>query len=70
MMDQALANQAQNVPEAAKTCGVCGETVRSGPRPEPRAMATTVGQVCWEEPERYCPRCRAAFFPSIPRFGD
>ena len=62
MMDQALANQAQNVPEAAETCGVCGETVRSGPRPEPRAMATTVGQVCWEEPERYCPRCRAAFF--------
>ena len=69
MMDQALANQAQNVPEAAETCGVCGGTVRSGPRPEPRAMATTVGQVRWEEPERYCPRCRAAFFPSIPRFG-
>lgn len=70
MMDQALTNQAQTVPEAAETCGVCGEAVRSGPPPEPRAMTTTVGQVRWEEPKRYCPKCRAAFFPSIPGFGD
>lgn len=70
MMDQALANQAPNVPAAAETCGVCGVGVRSGPQPEPRTMATTVGQVGWDEPKRYCPQCRAAFFPSIPEFGD
>ena len=70
MMDQALANQAQTVPEEGETCGVCGATVRSGPPPEPRTMATTVGQVGWEEPQRYCPKCRAAFFPSVPEFGD
>ena len=70
MMDQALANQAQTVPEEGETCGVCGATIRSGPPPEPRTMATTVGQVGWEEPQRYCPKCRAAFFPSVPEFGD
>ena len=70
MMDLALANQAQNVPEGAEACGVCGAAVRSGPPPEPRTMATTVGPVGWEEPKRYCPRCRAAFFPSVPEFGD
>jgi hypothetical protein len=66
MMNQALATQGQNVPEGAETCGVCGAVVRAGP-PEPRAMATTVGPVGWEEPKRYCPQCRAAFFPSVPR---
>ena len=70
MMDQALTNQAQNGPEETETCGVCGEAVRSGPPPEPRIMATTVGQVRWEEPKRYCPKCRAAFFPSVPEFGN
>ncbi len=69
MMNQALAKQGQNVPEGAETCGVCGEVVRAGP-PEPRAIATTVGHVAWEEPKRYCPKCRAAFFPSVPRSGD
>ncbi len=70
MMDQALVNQAHNVPEEAETCGVCGGEVRSGPPPDPRAMATTVGSVSWEEPKRYCPKCRAAFFPSVPEFGN
>jgi hypothetical protein len=70
MMDQALAHQAQNVPQGAETCGVCGAAVRSGPPPEPRAMVTTVGSVAWEEPKRYCPQCRAAFCPSVPESGD
>ncbi len=60
-MDQALVNQAHNVPEEADACGVCGAAVRSGPPPEPRAVTTTVGPVGWEEPKRYCPQCRAAF---------
>ncbi len=70
MMDQALAQQAQHVPQEAETCGVCGEPVRSGPPPEPRAMANTVGPVSWQEPKRYCPQCRAAFLSSVPRVGD
>lgn len=70
MIRQALDNQAQNVPEVAETCGVCGEAVQSGPPPELRAVTTTVGEVCWPEPKRYCPKCRAAFFPSGSGFGD
>jgi hypothetical protein len=70
MMDQALAGQAQAVPEEAPTCGVCGAAVRPGPPPEPRAVTTTVGTVHWHEPKYYCPTCRAAFFPSVPRTGD
>jgi hypothetical protein len=69
MMDQALAQQAQNVPQEAETCGVCGEVVRAGPPPQTRVLATTVGQVDWEEPQRYCPQCRAAFFPSVAWVG-
>ena len=68
MMNHALANQAQDVPEHAENCGVCGEVVRAGP-PELRIVATTVGPVRWEQPKRYCPQCRAAFFPPVPRTG-
>jgi hypothetical protein len=70
MMDQALAGQAQAVPASAQTCGVCNSPVRAGPSGQPRAVTTTVGTVHWIEPERYCPKCRAAFFPSVPEFGD
>ncbi len=70
MIHQALVNQAEQVPEAAEACGVCGAAVQCGPPPEPRALTTTVGLVQWNEPKRYCPKCRAAFFPSGPEFGD
>ena len=70
MINQALVNQAEHVPDTAETCGVCGAAVQSGPPPEPRAMTTTVGTARWSEPKRYCPKCRAAFFPSGPEFGD
>ena len=70
MMDQALVGQAQAVPATAQTCGVCGTPVQSGPPGQPRTVTTTVGTVHWTEPTRYCPQCRAAFFPSVPEFGD
>jgi hypothetical protein len=70
LMNQALAGQAEHVPEAAENCGACGGAVQSGPPPEPRALTTSVGAVQWSEPKRYCPQCRAAFFPSGPRPGD
>jgi hypothetical protein len=70
MMDQALAGQAQAVPAEARACGVCGTPVQAGPPGEPRAVTTTVGTVHWIEPKRYCPKCRAAFFPSVPELGD
>jgi len=70
MLNQALVNQASKVPETAEVCGVCGESVQSSPTPEPRAVTTTVGTAQWSEPKRYCPKCRAAFFPSVPITGD
>jgi hypothetical protein len=70
MMDQALAGQALAVPATAQACGVCGTPVQAGPPGEPRAVTTMVGTVHWIEPKRYCPQCRAAFFPSVPEFGD
>ena len=32
-------------------------------------MQTRVGTAHWNEPKRYCPKCRAAFFPSSRALG-
>jgi hypothetical protein len=34
--------------------------------PEPRDVMTEVGRAAWLEPQRYCTKCRRAFFPSVP----
>ena len=70
MINQVVVNQAHQVPQTAEVCGVCGTAVQSGPPLEPRALTTTVGTARWSEPKRYCPQCRAAFFPSVPESGD
>jgi hypothetical protein len=69
MIDQALARQAAAVPPEAETCSGCGGAVAPTDGSEPRAVTTTVGTARWEEPKRSCPRCRAAFFPSVPELG-
>lgn len=70
IIEQGVADQAEHVPQEAETCGVCGQAVRGGPSPEPQELTTSVGPVQWSEPKRYCPKCRAAFFPSGPGLGD
>ncbi len=70
MMDQALTRQAHAVPPAAETCSGCGGRVEPNDDVEPRAVLTRVGKAHWPEPKRYCPRCRAAFFPSEPGIGN
>jgi hypothetical protein len=72
IMEQALTRQANDVPADAEVCPGCGQAVPPKPntRSETRTVSTTAGTVNWSEPERYCPRCRAAFFPSGPRVGD
>jgi len=70
MIDQALARQAAVVPVQANSCSACGTQLDPAGCTEPRAVATQVGTARWDEPKRYCPRCRAAFFPSIPGAGD
>ena len=70
MIDQALTRQAQSVPPEGETCSGRGGPVRSVDDTEPRGVLTRVGTVHWEEPKRYCPKCRAAFFPSDSSAGD
>ena len=70
MIDQALARQAEAVPDEADSCGGCGTSLDPGGGVESRAVATQVGTARWEEPKRYCPKCRAAFFPSVAGVGD
>jgi len=71
MIEQAVARQAATVPEEVKRCSGCDQPVaKVGDAPQPRAVATQVGTAQWNEPKRYCPRCRAAFFTSVAEFGD
>lgn len=70
MVEQAVARQAATVPAVAERCGGCDQPVTPAGSTEPRAVATQVGTAQWTEPKRYCPRCRAAFFPSVAEFGD
>jgi len=69
LMDQALTRQSPTVPPEAETCSGCGGHVEPTDDTQPRAVLTRVGTAHWPEPKRYCPRCRAAFFPSDPGAG-
>lgn len=69
MMDQALTRQGQAVPSEAETCSGCGGPVEPTDDTQPRAVLTRMGTAHWPEPKRYCPRCRAAFFPSDAGIG-
>ena len=70
MIEQAVARQAAVVPAEAERCSGCDQPITPTEHVEPRAVATQVGTAQWNEPKRYCPRCRAAFFPSVAEFGD
>jgi hypothetical protein len=70
MVEQAIRRQADDVPPEAEACSGCGVSVQPTDAHEPRAVQTRVGTAQWNEPKRYCPKCRAAFFPSVPRVGD
>jgi hypothetical protein len=70
MIEQAVARQAATVPAEAERCSGCDGPIAPAEHVEPRAVATQVGTARWDEPKRYCPQCRAAFFPSVAGFGD
>jgi hypothetical protein len=36
---------------------------------EPRVLLTRRGEIGWQEPQAYCPKCRKAFFPSVEDSG-
>jgi hypothetical protein len=64
LMQQALQRQADQPPPAElQSCPACAGPLVEGPK-EPRSLRTDTGVADWQEPARYCPRCRRAFFPS------
>lgn len=64
LLQQALQRQAdQPVPQPLQVCPACSGPLDERPK-EPRSVHTTLGTADWQEPARYCPRCRRAFFPS------
>ena len=69
LLRQGLARQAQTPPPRADACPTCGGPLDPA-EPEPRTVTTRAGEVGWQEPQRYCGRCRKAFFPSVPSSGD
>ena len=69
LLHQALQRQAnQPLPQHLQACPACSGSLDEHP-PEPRSVHTTCGTADWQEPARYCPRCRRAFFPSIQEPG-
>ena len=70
MIEQGVGRQAADVPPEAESCSGCGVSVKPTNASEPRGVQTRVGTAQWNEPKRYCPKCRAAFFPSVPSAGD
>jgi hypothetical protein len=70
MIEQGVGRQANDVPPEAESCSGCGVSVEVTDANEPRGVQTQVGTAHWNEPKRYCPKCRAAFFPSVSIAGD
>jgi hypothetical protein len=71
LMAESLAEQAVQGPrELWAVCPRCQRPAKAEPDVEPRLLDTRRGQVNWQEPKHYCPRCRQSFFPAVPRFGD
>jgi hypothetical protein len=66
MLAKALERQAKSElrAEPFRKCSGCSGPVDDKPDPEPRNVATRVGEAEWDEPHGYCRKCRQAFFPS------
>jgi hypothetical protein len=72
MLDESLARQATAAAQpaaATRTCPGCQQPLACDDA-NARLVQTRAGEAEWSEPEGYCPRCRRAFFPSVPEPGD
>ncbi len=49
-------------------CPSCQRATRAAD-PEPRILHSLAGDAEWSEPQRYCPKCRKAFFPQSQSLG-
>jgi hypothetical protein len=72
VLAEALARQAaahSEQPPATRHCPGCQQPL-VWDETNPRLVQTRAGTAVWSEPEGDCPRCRRAFFPSVPKLGD
>jgi hypothetical protein len=69
MLSQSLGEQAETEGHTAGKCGGCGEPI---PLEEiaGRLLQAKRGEAVWQESYGRCKRCRKAFFPSLPSFGN
>lgn len=66
IMEQAAgrqADQTSHAPPEYEVCPTCGQPVGVA-ESRPRPLTTRAGEVQWDEPQRYCRKCRRSFFPS------
>jgi len=72
LFDLLLVRQAEamhrDLPEDLRGCPSCKrDTIAQDP--EPRLLYSRAGIVEWQEPQRFCKRCRKAFFPQSRMLG-
>ncbi len=64
------ATSPQDRPADMQACPSCQRPLAdTAPQPAPRSLDTRAGEVDWQEPQEFCPRCRRAFFPSEQKSG-
>jgi hypothetical protein len=70
-LDLVLSRQAATFLSATTPfeCPRCGRDTLAVEDPEPRILHTPQGDAEWLEPQRYCPRCRKAYFPQSRSLG-
>lgn len=69
LLQQSLQRQAaEPVPVADEVCPTC-QRPGEGHDPQSRTVTTRVGDAHWNEPARFCSRCRRTFFPSVETLG-
>jgi hypothetical protein len=73
LLELGVARQSETLldqrPEQALACPDCQRPFAEPAQPSPRIMDTEAGEIHWQEPQEYCPRCRRAFFPSESKSG-
>jgi hypothetical protein len=69
MLSHNLRQQAEKEGHPAGKCGGCGEPI---PLEEitGRLLQAKRGEAAWQESYGRCQRCRKAFFPTLPGFGN
>jgi hypothetical protein len=69
MLSKELQRQAEAEGHPAGKCGGCGEPIPFN-EVAGRLLDARRGEIAWQESYGRCKRCRKAFFPSLPSFGN